>query len=234
MTIRLELEVVRADLLVEQALPALHAARVRKDGAPLAAAARTALKRLRPTRPEGPAYDPEVLAFELSRARLEALLATGAPPESEAAFEEVAWALLRAARAALPATIDDWDLLRVLLDPERRRREALGAVGRTLGAAAIVGSGPLGLARNASYATGWNPPGEAARVARALGRFTPRRLERLARAVPIDVARTVYPRRTSPLVRRLPRALAALERLQAAYDAAAREGAGVFVELALV
>src|SRR5271170_3858556 len=102
MTIRLELEVVRADLLVEDALPALEAAKVRRDGALLAAAARGALERLHALRPEGPPHGPDVLAFDLARARLEALVATGEPPDTEAAFEDVAWALLRAARAAEP------------------------------------------------------------------------------------------------------------------------------------
>jgi hypothetical protein len=240
--IRLELEIVHAGPLEREVLPALEEAVRQGDGAPLAEAARRALPRLHERKPPGPVHMPDVFAWKLAVARLEALVATSPePPATEAAYEEVAWALLRSARAADPVTIgEDWDLLRVLVDPARRRASGIGALAATLAGEALVGSGPLmsrggfGLVREDSYATGWNDPGRVARIARSLHRLDEKRLLRLARAIPPEVARSVWPPSPSPLVKRLPRALRALEKLREAYDAAAREGAGVFVELLLV
>ncbi len=240
--IRLELEIVHSGPLLDEVLPALEAAVETGDGGPLVEAARRALPRLQGRKPPGPVHMPDVFAWKLAVGRLEALIATSPePPATEAAYEEVAWALLRAARAAEPVTVgEDWDLLRVLVDPARRKGRGIGALSATLAGAALVGSGPLvsrggfALVREDSYATGWNDPERVARIARSLGRLDEKRLERLARAVPPEVARGVWPSSPSPLVKRLPRALRALEKVRAAYDSAAREQAGVFVELRLV
>lgn len=239
--ISLTIEIVHAPLLEEEALPALEAARAGGSGALLVRAARSALPRLAARVPEGAAHEPSVIAWKLAVARLEAVLATAPePPRTEAAFEEVAWALLHAARAAEPVSLgEDWDLLRVLIDPARRRGEGLGGLGSTLAGAALAGSGPLASAsgfalfRDRSYATGWNGPERVSNVTRSLRRFTPERLEVLAGEIPVAVARTIWPRRTSPVARRLSRAVAAMARLQDAYTTASREKAGVFIELEL-
>ncbi len=227
--------------LVGEALPALEAAKERGEGGPLVLAARRALPLLLARRPEGPVHSPDVFAWKLAVGRLEAVVATDPePPQSAAAFEEVAWALLRAARQAEPVSLgEDWDLLRVLTDPARRRSRGLGVLGGTLAGAALAGSGPLAsasgfaLVREGSYATGWNGEERVRRIARSLRRFDETKLEAAARATPPEVARTVWPHRPAPLVNRLPRAIAALEKLKAAYFVAARERAGVFLELLL-
>lgn len=236
--IRLGLELVREAPLKGSALPALEAARDRGEGEPLVRAARAALPLLRASLARPEPGEPDA-GGELALARLEAVVATAPePPASEGALEEVAWALLRAARVAPPVSLgDDWDLLRALLDPARRRQTGLGALAATLAGSALVGAGPLesrsgfALARRRSYATGWNDPERTRRIARALARWTPARLEAAAARVGPALARGIYPPRRTPIARRLERARAALALLQDAYALAAREGAGVFVEL---
>ncbi len=239
--ITLNLEIIHAPLLVEEALPALERARRGEGTDLLVRAARSALPRLHAAPNHGEGWEPDSIAWKLAVGRLEAVVATAPePPATEAAYEEVAWALLRAARAAEPVSLgEDWDLLRVLVDPSRRRGAGLGSMGATLAGSALAGSGPLAsasgfaLAREQSYATGWTSPRRAPKVARSLRRFTRERLESIARETPVALARTVWPHRTSPLVRRIPRAVAAMEKLQSAYATAVREGAGVFAELVL-
>ncbi|HZU99936.1 MAG TPA: hypothetical protein VFF73_24695 [Planctomycetota bacterium] len=215
--IRLDLEIVSETLLVGEVVPALS------DRKALLRAVPGAVERLR--------GDPFA---SLARARLEAVLATGESPSTEAAREEVAWALLRSTRVAEPVTVgEDWDLLRVLLDPARRRGEGLSTIGRAPASWALMGAERIALSRSESYATGWNPRHAVVRIVRSLARVTPARLSRLCQGIDIDVARTVYPVRTSPLARRLPRALVALDRMRTGYGTAQRERAGVFVELVL-
>jgi hypothetical protein len=247
--IRHFLETLDADFVRDRMLPALDAARLsrpRRSGRLLAAVAREALPRLREAlrrdearaaaRRSRRALDPEVGCGRLAVARLEALLACREPPTTVTAFEEVAWALVRAARLAPAFSLgEDWDLLHALLDPGRRRRGGMGALGGTLAAAAIVGSGPLAsesgyaLVRERSYATGWSSPEEVRRIARALGRA------RLSpRAVTAAVARGIYGSRSASIERRLPRAESALAKLRGCYARAAALGAGAFIELELV
>jgi hypothetical protein len=225
--IRLQLELVRAEPLIRHALPALEAAKERGEGELLVRAAREALPRL------------EAPADMLVRGRLESVVATAPEvPRTEHALEEIAWALLRAARVAPPVSLDeDWDLLRALLDPARRRGRGIGAFASNLAASALVGEGPLAtrggfaLARNRSYATGWNDAARTRRIARALALWTPARLAQAATLVPREIAREIYPLSRTPLSRRLARARRALALLQHAYSTAARERAGVFLEL---
>jgi hypothetical protein len=249
--IRLDLELLRPEPLA-RALAALEAAQDRREGEPLARVARAALPglaaaveaeeaRLRGLLGEGAGLAAELAAGRLAQARLEAVLATAPePPASRGALEEVAWALLRAARVAPPVSLgEDWDLLRALLDPARRRGKGLGAVAATLAGSALAGEGPLetasgfALARAASYATGWNSPERVRRIARSLERLAPVKLAHVAERLSPSFLRGIYPSKRSPLARRLERAQVALDRLREAYTTAATAGAGIFVELVL-
>ncbi len=136
--IRLELEIVSEALLLGEVVPALG------DRKALLRAAPGAIERLR--------GDDRA---SLLRARLEAVLATGESPSTEAAREEVAWALLRSARVAEPVSVgEDWDLLRVLLDPARRRGEGLSTIGRAPASWALMGRERIALSRSESYVGG--------------------------------------------------------------------------------
>jgi hypothetical protein len=251
--IHLELELVREAPLLLEAMPALEAARERGAGEELARAAERALPilaaavsaeeaRVRSLLGAGASLAPEVAAGKLAQARLEAVLALRPePPSTEAALEEVAWALLRAARVAPPVSLgEDWDLLRILLDPARRRVRGVAGLAATLSGSALVGAGPLAtpsgfaLARARSYATGWNDPARTRRIARALARTSPARLERAAARISTELARGIYPGRRTGWPRRLERARVALDRLKSAYQVAADAGAGVFLELEIV
>ncbi len=216
----LTLEVVDAELVERRALPAIEAARSRRKLGPLRALAREVAREV-----DG-----------LEQARLEAALV--ADPEGDEAFEELAWALLAAGRMAPPVCLgEEWDLLRALLDPARRREGGIARVASSAAGEALVGSGPLetrtgfALARKRSYATKWVAPRRVPAIARALARWTPARVHRELATLPADLA--VYPARRRDPRARARRVEESLRLLLWTYETARDAGAGVFLELAI-